>query len=100
MVVCPLQVGFEFMSPVFCFSVHADASPSVLPRVLEVFALHNFVPERCHCQRSGRSGEDLVIDVQLGGVTAGEAAAVAKRLGRVVDVMSVLWSEKRSAVAA
>jgi hypothetical protein len=33
-------------------------------------------------------------------VTAHEAALLAKRLGRVVTVRNVLWSEKRAAVAA
>ena len=41
------------MSGTFCFSVHAEASPSTLPRVVEVFALHNHVPSRCYAQVAG-----------------------------------------------
>ncbi|HET6469375.1 MAG TPA: hypothetical protein VFG43_13460 [Geminicoccaceae bacterium] len=88
------------MSAVFCFSVHADPTPCVLPRVLEVFALYGHVPERCHSQRTGRAGEDLVIDVQLGDLSAAEAALVAKRLGRIVNVTNVLYSAKRQQWAA
>lgn len=82
------------MSATFCFSVHADADPSVLPRVMQVFALYGHVPARCHAERAGTDGADLVVDAQLEGVTAAEAALVAKRLGKVISVMQVLWSEK------
>jgi acetolactate synthase regulatory subunit len=86
------------MSGTFCFSVHAEASPSTLPRVVEVFALHGHVPCRCHAQLA--SPGELVVDLQMADVTAHEAALLAKRLGRVVTVRNVLWSEKRAAVAA
>jgi acetolactate synthase regulatory subunit len=86
------------MSGTYCFSVHAEASPSTLPRVVEVFALHGHVPCRCHAQLAGR--DELVVDLQMADVTADEAALLAKRLGRVVTVRNVLWSEKRGAAAA
>ena len=86
------------MSGTFCFSVHAEASPSTLPRVVEVFALHGHVPCRCHAQLAGPG--ELVVDLQMADVTAHEAALLAKRLGRVVTVRNVLWSEKRATVAA
>jgi hypothetical protein len=79
----------------FCFSVHADAEPSALPRVMAVFTLHGHVPTRCHVERGGPGGEELVIDAQLDGLVAADAEQVAKRLGRVVSVAQVLWSEKR-----
>lgn len=82
---------------VYCFSVHAEAHPSTLPRVVEVFALHGFVPSRCHAQLGGRGGDELVVDVQMPGLDAHRAGLLAKRLGRVVSVTSVLWSEKRAA---
>jgi hypothetical protein len=44
------------------------------------------------------TGEELVVDLQMGGITAQEAALLAKRLGRVVSVQDVLWSEKQVAV--
>ena len=88
------------MPATYCFSVHADAEPSALPRVMEVFALHGHIPARCHVER-GSGGQELVIDAQLEGLGQPEAARVARRLGRVVSVVQVLWSEKRhQAVAA
>ncbi len=87
------------MSATFCFSVHTDAEPSALPRVMQVFALHGHVPARCHIERSGPGGQDLVVDAQLDGILPDEAALVAKRLGRVVSVIQVLWSEKRRCAA-
>ena len=83
------------MSVTFCFSVQTRAEPSALPRVLEVFAAMGHVPERCHGQRL--AGDELVVDLQLAGVSAAEAAHLAKRLGRIVGVESVLWSAKRVA---
>ena len=84
-------------SNVYCFAVHAEASPSTLPRVVEVFALHGFVPQRCHAHTGGPGGDELVVDLQMGGITAQQADLLAKRLGRVVTVQTVLWSEKRLA---
>ncbi len=88
-------------SSVYCFSVHAEASPATLPRVVEVFALHGHVPSRCHAQVGGRVGDEpaLVVDLQMDGITADEAALLAKRVGRVVTVRNVLWSEKRIAAS-
>lgn len=40
-----------------------------------------------------------MVDAQLDGLDADQAALVAKRLGRVVSVMQVLWSEKRRVAA-
>jgi acetolactate synthase regulatory subunit len=82
------------MSTTFCFSVHADATPATLPRVLEVFALRGLVPERCHADRAV---DELVVDLQLAELTATEAAHLAERLGRIVGVLGVLWSERRRA---
>ncbi|MDF1586622.1 hypothetical protein [Marinimicrococcus flavescens] len=86
------------MPRTYCFSVHAAASTCSLPRVLEVFAVHGHVPQQLHSQRV--TEDDLVIDVQLDAVTDGDAAAVAKRLGRCVNVTNVFWSEKQRCVAA
>lgn len=82
-------------SNVYCFAVQAEADPSTLPRVVEVFALHGFVPDRCHAHTTG--GDGFVVDLQMGGITAQQADLLAKRLGRVVTVRTVLWSEKRLA---
>jgi acetolactate synthase regulatory subunit len=84
----------------FCFSVQSDAVPCALPRVLEVFAMHGFVPEQCHASRTGDLAGELVVDLQLDEIDAAQAALLAKRLGRVVSVTGVLYSEKRRCLAA
>ena len=88
------------MSATYCFSVHAEFSPASLPRVVEVFALHGLVPWRCHSNVTGRDQDDLVIDAQIDGLAAAQAAAIAKRLGRIVTVKAVLWSAKITQLAA
>jgi len=84
----------------FCFSVHSDADPAALPRVLEVFALYGFVPDQCHASRTGGGCDELVVDLQMSEIDAEQAGLLAKRLGRVVSVTSVLFSEKRRWIAA
>ncbi|MGE3291008.1 MAG: hypothetical protein AB7I59_11460 [Geminicoccaceae bacterium] len=86
------------MSATYCFSVHADADPSALPRVMEVFARLGHVPARCHVER-GATQRELVIDAQLEALRRSEAEHVARCLDRLVSVVQVLWSEKRRAAA-
>ena len=86
------------MSATYCFSVHTDADPSALPRVMDVFARLGHVPARCHVERTATRRE-LVIDAQLDALARSEAEHVARCLDRVVSVMQVLWSEKLRAVA-
>jgi len=84
----------------YCFSVHADATACSLPRVLEVFALHGHVPEQCHAVAGGRHGDELTIDLQMSGLDAEDARLLAKRLDRLVNVSTVLFSEKRHRLCA
>ena len=88
------------MSQTFCFSVHAEACPSALPRVLEVFSLFGSVPDHCYSQLSGKCRDEMVVDVQMSQLDLETAERIARRLGRVISVQSVLWSEKLSAAAA
>ncbi len=84
------------MSATYCFSVHTDAEPSALPRVMEVFARLGHVPTRCHAERANL---ELVIDAQLDQLARSDAEHVARCLDRVVSVVQVLWSEKRRCAA-
>jgi len=77
-----------------CFSVFAAADPATLPRVLNVFSLYGVIPERCHSSRLEADQDQLVIDVQVAGLPAGQAEQVARRLDRVITVTQVLHSEK------
>lgn len=83
-----------------CFSVFSTADPSALPRIFEVFCLYGLVPTRCHFVRHDDDPSQLVVDLQVEGLPDGDAQRVLKRLGRVVTVTSVLWSERRQTLAA
>ena len=83
------------MHSVYCFSVLTDTHPSSLSRVLDVLTLFGQVPDQLVSRRRGPAGEDLMIDAQMSSMSADTAAAVARRLSRVVGITSVLYSEKR-----
>jgi hypothetical protein len=83
-----------------CFSVFAEADPSVLPRVFGIVAMFDRIPERCHADRlDGEPGRPLVIDLQIAGLSAREALLIRKQLERMVDVSQVLSSEKHRIAA-
>ena len=69
------------------FTVLAEAEPSVLPRVLEPFALRNLVPLAVHCRRE-RSG--MRIEVTIAGLEAQVVEHLTRRLGQLVPVETVL----------
>ena len=80
-----------------CFSVFVAAEPAALPRVLNVFSLFGIIPERCHSALVETGQDQLVIDVQVAGLPAGQAEQLARRLDRVITVTQVLHSVKRRA---
>ena len=81
---------------VSCFSVSAAADPSVMPRVLGVFAQLGLVPDKWYSVLDGRDHDELRIDIQKGGLTGSQAAHLARSIRRIVSVETVLTSEKRS----
>ena len=83
-----------------CFSVFAIAEPSVMPRVLEVFAKRGLIPATWHSAVCGAHGEELHIDVQLAGFDPPVTERLAQDLRRVISVDCVLTSEKRYAMTA
>ncbi len=83
-----------------CFSVHAPADPSLMPRVLEVFAKRGLVPSQWHSTLCGSRRDELEIDVQLDRVDPAIAERIAAVLRQTVGVKRVLTSEKRFAPAA
>ena len=70
-----------------CFTVQAEVEPSVLPRVLEPFALRNLVPLAVHCRRE-RSG--IRIEVAVAGLEAQVVEHLTRRLGQLIPVETVL----------
>lgn len=79
---------------VFCFSLHAEAEPGVMPRVLELFAKRNLVPSRWHSDVTGSHNRDLSIDIQVAGLTPELTAYIARCLRQIYGVTAVLTSEK------
>ena len=79
---------------VACFSILAEAEPGVMPRVLELFAKRNLVPDRWHSDRTGPGGRDLAIDLQVEGMTPELTDYVARCLRQLHYVDTVLTSEK------
>ena len=83
------------VGPVFCFSIHALAEPGVMPRVLELFAKRNLVPDRWHSDLGGPDGRELSIDLQISGLGTQDADYIARCLRGLAYVEAVLTSEKR-----
>ncbi len=83
-----------------CFSVHAVSDPSILPRVLGVFAKRGLVPSRVYANTLGPLNEDLHIDLQIDGVASGVSDRLAEDLRQLVGVIAVLTSEKQAALTA
>ena len=83
-----------------CFSVMAEADPSVLPRILDIVAMFDRVPERCHAVRLDHEpGRPLMIDLQIAGLAERDVHLIEKKLERMLFVTQILCSEKRQAAA-
>ncbi len=83
-----------------CFSINAEGDPSVLPRILDLVAMFDRIPERCHSTRLDHEpGRPLMIDLQIADLSASEAHSIEKKLERMVFVTQILCSEKRQAAA-
>jgi acetolactate synthase small subunit len=78
--------------PTACFSVHAEAEPGVMPRVLELFAKRGMVPTSWH---SRVIAGELTIDLQMRGLDGATAAYFAACLRQVASVTAVLTYENR-----
>ena len=85
-------------SRVACFSIHAEAEPGVMPRVLELFAKRGLVPRRWISDVTGpgasHGGGELSIDVQVAGMAPETQAQIAQCLRQVWGVGTVLTSER------
>ncbi|MCR9072328.1 MAG: hypothetical protein NXI18_11460 [Alphaproteobacteria bacterium] len=79
---------------VACFSVTALADPSVMPRVLELFAKRGLIPSRWHSDLSGRRRDELLIDLQVEGLDRDKADLIGHAMRQIVPVLSVLISQK------
>lgn len=82
-------------APTACFSIQASAEPSVMPRVLDLFAKRGLIPARWHSDLGGRRRDELTIDLQVDGLSDAQRDHTAACLRRMVSVTSVLVTEKR-----
>jgi len=81
-----------------CFSISAQADPSVLPRILDIVAMFDQVPQRCHCSRLDHEADrSLMIDLQIADLSDNDVHLIEKKLERLVFVTQILCSEKRRA---
>ncbi len=79
---------------VACFSIHAEADPGVMPRVLELFARRGLLPRRWVSDVTGR---ELAIDVQVAGLDPETQAYIARCLRQIWGVGTVLTSVRGGA---
>jgi hypothetical protein len=70
-----------------------------MPRVLQLFAKRNLVPDRWVSGVHGLAGRgaELMIDLQVTGLTGQDRDYLARCLAQITDVRSVLTSEKAGA---
>ena len=80
--------------PTACFSIQAATEPSVMARVLELFAKRGLVPTRMHSDVGGPNRETLTIDVQMEGLDPQLAAYMARCMRQIAYVDCVLTSER------
>ncbi|NQW09365.1 MAG: hypothetical protein HQ481_05720 [Alphaproteobacteria bacterium] len=93
--VSPTTAAYSSSVPaVACFSIQALAEPSVMPRVLELFAKRGMIPSRWHSDLGGRCRDELTIDLQIEGLPRDRAELIAHAIRQMVSVTSVLTSEK------
>lgn len=71
------------------FTLQTDVEPSVLPRILQPFALRNLTPHRVSCrQQDGRMQIALVIQ----GLGERETQHLSQRLAQLIPVHGVVVS--------
>ncbi len=65
------------------FSLHAEAEPGTLPRLLQPFARRDLVPDQVKCRREG---DTLLVELGMHAMPAGELHLVEGNLAQVIGV--------------
>jgi prephenate dehydratase len=73
------------------FTVHADADPGTLPRVLELFAKRGLVPTALS---SRLSGDRLAMEVEAVGLARAESDHIGNCLRQIPMVTQVFTAER------
>ncbi len=79
--------------PTVTFTVRAARTPDVLPRVLELFAKRNLVPDRWTSRRVGEARDRLVFEIEIDGMEVRLADYMAACMRQIVYVESVVMDE-------
>ena len=83
---------------VTCFSVAGHFDPSLMPRVLELFAKRGLVPRRFIGLVEDTDGSRLELDIQADGLAPDVAAHIARSIGQIVGVERVLLGAREAGV--
>ena len=76
--------------PAVTFTVWAARAPDVLPRVLELFAKRNLVPDRWTTRRVGENRDRLLFEIELDAMEPRLADYMAASMRQIVNVESVV----------
>ena len=79
------------------YLIVAEASPGLLPRLLQPFAKRDLTPDAMHARRDG---ELMRIELLLHAAPAEMVALVAGNLGQVVGVVEVALHRDQARIAA
>lgn len=71
-----------------------------MTRVLGIFAKRGILPRQCYSSVCGARGEDLHTDLQVAGLDQPLRERIAESLRQLVEVETVLTSEKRRLLSA
>jgi len=80
----------------YCFSVRAAAEPSVLPRLIGLFAKRGLVPDALHARRHDLAAGPLQIDIEVSALDWRLADYLQRCMRQVVGVDRVLLSKKHT----
>lgn len=72
------------------FLIQAQPEPSVLLRVLELFALRGLLPSEVTCKRTGEKNVGLHIHIAIDGLPPQKAAHLAARMRNFIPVSRVV----------
>ncbi len=72
------------------FTVTSDLEPSVLSRVVELFALRNLVPVEVSATREDGIDLHLRVEVVVDGLEPSVCAHLCRRMGNIVPVREVM----------
>ena len=86
--------------PAYRFCVRSAVDPSVLSRVVELFALRDLVPHAVSSRLDDRREPELRIDVDVCGLGDNEAEHIARRIDQFMPVISVLLERDQPAQAS